>query len=75
MIEEQLISPISAIMTVFRQPGGQLFNRGYCASFTKKLEPLCKILPRLTRDISLIIIEKKDKSNINKEFIVNRHRI
>ena len=75
MIEEQLVSPISAIMSIFRQRGGQLFNQGYCANFIKDLEPLCKLLPRLSSDISLLVIQKKDINNHNKEFIVNRKRV
>jgi len=75
MIEEQLISPVSAIMTIFRLSGGQLFNRGYSASFTKDLGPLCRSLPRLSKDVSIVIIKKLDNNNNNKEFKVNRHRV
>lgn len=75
MIEEQLISPISAIMSIFRMKGGQLFSNGYCANFIKDIEPLCKILPRMPSEVSLLVILKKDNNLNNKEFIVNRQRV
>jgi hypothetical protein len=75
MIEEMLISPILAIMSVFRLPGGALINRGFCANFTQDIEPLCKTLPRLTKDLPVLILKKKDQQNNTKQFIVNRHRV
>jgi hypothetical protein len=75
MVEEQLISPVSAIMSVFRLAGGQLLNRGYCASFTKNLGPLCHLLPRLPKDVSIIVIKYVDQQNNHKEFEVNRYRV
>lgn len=75
MIEEQLISPISAIMSIYRQPSGTLFSRGYCANFFKDIGPLCKELPRLPADISIIIIQKLGSDHINKDFMVNRRRV
>ncbi len=48
MIEEMLISPILAVMTICRLPGGQLISKGYVANFAQNLSPLCKTLPRLT---------------------------
>jgi len=75
MVEEQLISPVSAIMSVFRLAGGQLFNRGYCASFTKNLGPLCRLLPRLPKEVSIIVIKSVDQQNNHKEFEVNRVRV
>jgi len=75
MIEEQLISPVSAIMSIFRLSGGHLFNRGYCASFTKDLGPICHHLPRLPKDISIIVITTVGQNNNQKQFEVNRHRV
>ncbi len=75
MIEEQLISPISAIMSIYRLAGGHLFNRGFCASFTKDLRPLCRLLPRLPKDVSIIVIKTADQVYKHKQFEVNRQRI
>ncbi len=37
MIEEMLISPILAIMSVYRLQGGALINRGFVANFTQDI--------------------------------------
>jgi len=75
MIEEQLISPVSTIMTIFRLSGGHLFNRGYCASFTNDLGPLCHSLARLPKDVSIRVISTVGRDNNHKQFEVNRHRV
>ncbi len=49
MIEEMLISPIQAIMSVFRLSGGQLISRGYVANFSQNVNEVCQILPRLSK--------------------------
>ncbi len=75
MIEEMFIAPIQPIMSVFRLPSGGLVHRGYCASFSQDIQPVCDQLPRLAEDVSLLIVKKKTKLNLLKEFIVNRKRI
>ena len=75
MIEEMLISPILAVMSICRLPGGQLISKGYVANFAQDIMPLCKTLPRLTKSLPVLIIKKSDQNNINKEFKVNRTRI
>jgi hypothetical protein len=75
MIEEMLISPIFAVMSIFRLPGGQLFSRGYMANFTQDINDICRHLPRLTNSLPLLIIRMKNQKNENKEFVVNKKRI
>ena len=75
MIEEMLISPILAIMSIYRLPEGALINRGFCANFTQDIQPLCHILPRLTKDLPILILKKKDQNNNIKSFKVNRERV
>jgi len=74
-IEEMLISPIVPVMSVYRLSGGQLVNSGYCASFHQDIQPVTDQLPRLPSEVSIIIIQKKDKQNLNKDFICNRYRL
>ena len=75
MIEEMLISPILAVMTICRLPGGQLISKGYVANFAQDIMPLCKTLPRLTKSIPMLIVRKSDQSNNLKDFKVNRERV
>lgn len=74
-IEEMLISPIVPIMSVYRLSGGRLINSGYCASFAQDIQPICDQLPKLPSQVSLIVIQKKNKENINKDFICDRYRL
>jgi hypothetical protein len=74
-IEEMLIAPIMPIMSVYRLSGGRLINSGYCASFSQDIQPICDQLPKLPKDISLIVVQKKTKENSNKDFICNRYRL
>ena len=75
MVEEMLISPILAIMSIYRLPGGALINRGFCANFQQDIQPLVYVLPRLPKDIPLLILKKKDQENNVKQFLVNRYRV
>jgi hypothetical protein len=59
MVEEMLISPLLAIMSIFRLPGGQLVQRGFVANFSQNIQPICDILPRLPKDLPLLILKKK----------------
>jgi hypothetical protein len=75
MIEEMLISPLLAVMSIFRLPGGALVQRGFCANFAQDLTELTTTLPRLPKDIPFLILKKKDQSMNIKQFVVNRRRI
>jgi hypothetical protein len=75
MVEEMLISPILTVMSIFRLPGGQLLSRGYVANFSQDIQPICKILPRLTNNIPILIVKKQGQNNESKEFKVNKLRI
>ena len=55
MIEEMLIAPLLAIMSIFRLPGGQLVNRGFVANFSQDIQPVIDLLPRLPKDLPLLI--------------------
>jgi YesN/AraC family two-component response regulator len=75
MIEEMLISPILAVMSVYRLPGGQLYQNGYVANFSQDIQQVCTQLPRLTKDLPLLIVRKTDQLNNAKDFVVNRVRV
>jgi hypothetical protein len=75
MIEEMLISPILAVMSVFRLPNGALINRGFIANFAQDINELIKILPRLPKNLPILVLKKKDQNNNYKQFVVNRIRV
>jgi hypothetical protein len=75
MIEEMLISPILAIMSVYRLPSGALTSRGFCANFTQNIQPFVKLLPRLPQDLPILVLKKKDQQNNFKYFKVKRQRV
>ena len=75
MIEEMLISPNLAVMSVYRLPGGALVQRGFCANFSQDLSEITNILPRLPKNIPFLVLKKKDQNMNIKQFIVNRHRV
>jgi hypothetical protein len=75
MVEEMLISPLLAVMSIYRLPGGALISRGFCANFTLDLGEVLHVLPRLPKDLPLLVLKKKDQSNNVKQFIVNRQRV
>jgi len=70
-----LLSPILTVMSIFRLKGGQLLSRGYVANFSQDLIQLCKILPRKTNELPILIVKKIDQNNQTKDFIVNRNRV
>ena len=70
-----LISPILTVMSFYRWPGGQLLSRGYVANFSQDINQLCKTLPRLTKDIPLLIVKKVDQNNNSNDFKMNRYRV
>ena len=69
MVEEMLESPILAVMSVYRLPGGALINRGFCANFSQDLDNFLTILPRLPKDLPLLVLKKKNQENKVKHFI------
>ncbi len=75
MVEEMLISPVLAVMSIYRLPGGQLISKGYVANFSQDIKSMCHQLPRMTKDLPLLIIKKSIQNNTNKDFNVNRKRI
>ncbi|CAF0951603.1 unnamed protein product [Brachionus calyciflorus] len=75
MIEEMLIAPIIPIMSVYRLSSGALASRGFCANFYQNINEIINELPRLPKDLPIIILKKKNQLNQLKHFIVNRKRV
>ncbi len=75
MIEEMLIAPLLAIMSIFRLPGGQLVSRGFVANFSQDIQPIIDQLPRLPKDLPILILKKKNQINEEKQFIVCKDRV
>lgn len=74
-LEEMLISPFCPMMSVYRLSSGHLVNSGYCASFVQDIQPIVDQLTKLAKDVSIIVIQKKNKLNENKDFNCNRARV
>ena len=62
-------------MSIFRLSGGQLISRGFVANFTQDIQPLVNILPRLPKDLPILIIKKKEQKNQTHHFKVNKKRV
>lgn len=75
MVEEMLISPVLPIMSIYRLPNQQLVSRGFIANFAQDVTNLTKILPRLPKDVPVLVVKRKDQTNKSSEFRVNRARI
>ena len=58
MIEEMLISPLFAIQSIYRLPGGAIATRGFVANFHQDLKEFAQKLPRLTKDIPVLLLKK-----------------
>ena len=58
MIEEMLVSSLLAIMSVYRLPGGALITRGFFANFVQYLQPLLTTLPRLPKELHILILKR-----------------
>ncbi len=75
MVEEMLISPLFAIMSIYHLKCGQLVSKGHVANFSQDLSGLCNALPRLTKSLPVLIVKRKNQSNDLKDFKVNRERV
>ena len=76
MIEELLISPIFAFMSIFRLLGGLYVSRGYMANFSQDIGSLIKQLQQLVKDLQILLIKKKNQKIINRfKLNINRNRV
>jgi hypothetical protein len=73
MIEEIIIPPVQQIMSIYRLPGGRLVSRRCVANFSQNLDALCKGLPRIPSDISIIILKKDGIPDDFKTAIVGQN--
>lgn len=75
MVEEMLISPIIPIMSIHRLQGGAMIQRGYVANFKQDIQPILKELPRLAKDLPILILKKVNQQNQESRFKINRNRV
>jgi hypothetical protein len=75
MIEGIVISPILSVMSVYKLPHVALICRGFIANFAQDITELTKTLPRLPKNLPILILKKKDLTNNYKQFVVNRKRV
>ena len=76
MIEEMLLSPVIPIMTLYRINGlGRRVARGFCVNFRQNVQAFAKELPRLPRDLPVLIVRRRGQENTTKECVVDRRRV
>ena len=73
--EEMLISHALPIMSVYVKPGGQRAYKGHCINLPQNIQQLADCLPHYPKDVSVIIVRMKGKSNTFKDVIVRRQKV
>jgi hypothetical protein len=70
-----LISPILSMMSIWRLKNGARMSRGFVANFQQDISPVLNMLPRLPKDIPILILKKPNQTNETKAFEVNKNRV
>jgi hypothetical protein len=74
-LEQLLISPIIPVMSVYRLSSGHLVNKGYCAAFVQNIQPICDMLPRIPKEVDLLLIKKKSEKINHKDLMCSRFNL
>ena len=74
-IEELLVAPVISHMSFAPLSSGSLCYKGNCINFPQNNNNFADQLPRLPKDIGVLLIKTKDR-NLNDKFLeVDRHRV
>ena len=73
--EEMLSSRALPIMSVYVKPGGQRAYKGHCINLPQNIQQLADHLPHYPKDVCVIIVRMKGKSNTFKYIIVRRQKV
>jgi hypothetical protein len=66
MVEDMLISPLFAKISIYRLRCGQLVSKGHEANYSQDLLCLCNALPRLSKSLPVLIVKRKNQRNYLK---------
>lgn len=75
LIEKQWISPIHAVISVYRVRGQQFAFSGQMTNFPQNIQQFCTRLPRNTHDLSLGLIVRKVHQDTHKDLCVRRMKV
>ena len=74
-VEEMLIARALPLISVYLKPGGQRGYSGHCINLPQHVEELASSLPRLPRELSVIVVKVKTKDNNFKDLLVRRQKV
>ena len=74
-VEEMLIARALPLISVYLKPGGQRGYSGHCINLPQHVEELASSLPRLPRELSVIVVKIKTKDNNFKDLLVRRQKV
>ena len=74
-VEEMLISAVMPMMCLYRLPLGQYGYSGHVVNLPQDVSTFVTSLPRLPRDIDVILVRKDGASQTHKDFRVHRSKI
>ena len=74
-IEEMLIARALPIMRVHIRPGGQRGYSGHCINLPQNVEELASALPRVPKELPLIILKVKGKEDTFRDVTVRREKV
>ena len=70
LVEESLISIVNPLLRVVRLPYRGIGYAGHVCTFSKDLDDICYILPRLTADI--VVVRRTDQAAETRDFRIRR---
>ena len=71
-VEEMLISAVIPLMSVYRLPHGQYGYKGDIINLPQDIKSFCTSLPRLPKNVDILIVRKEGGVNAHKDFKVRR---
>ena len=75
LIEQQLISRITPVMSVHLLKHGGMAANGHCVAFAQQIDQPAQIFPRLPSEVKIIKVRKRGKNDTNKDFTVRKAKI
>ena len=75
-MEEMLIVHALPIMQVYINPGGQIDYSGHCINnLPQHVEELACFLPRLPKDLSVVLVRTKGKGNSFNDLSIRKKNV
>ncbi len=71
-VEEMLISLVIPIMSVYRLPHGQYGYKGHVINLPQDITAFATSLPRIPKELDILIVRKKGSDNSHRDFKVRR---